>query len=268
MSGDVGRYRKLYPRVWRHAGFCSLTKTARELALYLLTGPQTSRIGIFHFSIATAAEDLDVGAETLRKAVTSVCATFGWQFDAEARVFYIPSWWRFNMPENSNVLKGNLKDLNEIPFCALIEAFTENREMLPSSLHETFKEGCALHLGQRLRKQEQEQEQEQKNPSTGAIAPASLSRIKEREPASFKQVCAVYGALFRKVKHEDITSRTAALHDALVKFQLVAEPDVIRKAMAAVERVYTLQMRIPEQRRDGFAQIAGREADEAGRFRK
>jgi hypothetical protein len=46
---DVGRYRKLYPRIWRHPGFRSLTKSARELALYLISGPQTSRIGVFCF---------------------------------------------------------------------------------------------------------------------------------------------------------------------------------------------------------------------------
>lgn len=143
---DVGRYRKVYPRLWRHPGFHTLTNTGRELALYLLTGPQTSRIGVFHFSIATAAEDLNIGAETLRKGLSNVAVAFGWHFDADARVFYIPSWWRWNTPENANVLKGNLKDLNEIPPCGLVDAFARNLETLPETLHQTFVEGCRIRL--------------------------------------------------------------------------------------------------------------------------
>jgi hypothetical protein len=30
---DVGRYRKVYPRLWRHPGFHTLTRAGRELAL-------------------------------------------------------------------------------------------------------------------------------------------------------------------------------------------------------------------------------------------
>lgn len=46
---DTGRYRRLYVRLWRHPGFVTLT--ADE---YLLTGPQTNRIGIYTLSIAQA----------------------------------------------------------------------------------------------------------------------------------------------------------------------------------------------------------------------
>jgi hypothetical protein len=84
---EIGRYRRLYPRLWRHPGFIGLTKSGRELALYLLTGPQTNRLGIFHLSVATASEDLNVAVETIRKGLADITATFGWTFDASARVF-------------------------------------------------------------------------------------------------------------------------------------------------------------------------------------
>ena len=93
---SVGRYRKIYPRLWGHPGFLQLTRSAREITLYLLTGPQTNAIVLFdNFSAATAAEDLGVGAGTFRKGLAEVCVTFGWQSDSDARVFYIPSWWRW-----------------------------------------------------------------------------------------------------------------------------------------------------------------------------
>lgn len=159
---DVGRYRKLFPRIWRHPGFSVLTKTGRELALYALTGPQVSRIGLFYFSVGTAAEDLNVGGETLRKGLADVCVTFGWHFDPDARVFYIPSWWKWNPPENENVLKGNLKDLNDIPPCALVEAFARNLETLPETFHQTFTECCRIRLVKRSPNQEHYQDQDQK----------------------------------------------------------------------------------------------------------
>jgi hypothetical protein len=155
---DQARYRKLFPRIWRHPGFRALKPAARELALYLLTGPQTNGIGLFHFSPATAAEDLNVGGETLRERLADVSTTFGWLFDADARVFYIPSWWRWNKPENENVLKGILKVLNEIPPSSLVEAFAANLETLPETFHQTFLECCRQRLVKRPVHQEQYQE--------------------------------------------------------------------------------------------------------------
>jgi hypothetical protein len=158
---DVGRYRKVYPRIWRHSGFRRLCETAQRIALYLVSGPQTNRIGLFCFSIATAAEDLKVSVETFRKRLPDVQTTFAWQYDAEARVFFVPSWWRWNHPENSNVLQGNLKDLNDVPLCALVEAFAGNLETLDPTFHQTFVEGCGRYLHKRSSDQEQYQDLDQ-----------------------------------------------------------------------------------------------------------
>jgi hypothetical protein len=169
---DLGRYRKLYVRLWRHPGFVELTDAEKVLALYLLTGPQTNRLGLYVLSLATAAEELRMVPETLKKRLVRVCQTFGWLFDTRARVVYLPSYWRWNPPENINVVKGSLKDLNEIPPCGLVDAFAQNIETLPGTLHGTFIEG----LRQRLpkpspnQKQYQDQEKKQKQPALRAVA--------------------------------------------------------------------------------------------------
>jgi len=150
-----GRYRKLYPRIWRHPGFRVLKPSARELALYLLTGPQSNGIGLFHFSPSSAADDLGVTPETIRKGLADIAATFGWLFDDEARVFYIPSWWRWNPPENTNVLKGNLKALSEIAPSKLGDSFARNLETLDETLHHTFAECCRQRLSKGSPNQEQ-----------------------------------------------------------------------------------------------------------------
>lgn len=158
---ETGRYRKCYPRIWRHPGFRALKPAARELALYILTGPQTNAIGLFCFSMGAAAEDLRLGAETLADRYADVRDTFGWLYDADARVMFIPSWWRWNRPENPNVLKHNLKLLSEIPPTPLAEAFARNLRTLPVTYHETFVECCRERLGEGSGHQDQEHFQEQ-----------------------------------------------------------------------------------------------------------
>ena len=162
---EVGRYRKAYPRIWRHPGFRQLSRDEQRLVLYLLYGPQSNRIGLFHFSIFTAAEDLDTTPETLKKGLANVTVTFGWMFDADARVFYIPSWWRWNPPENVKVIKGSLKDLNEIPPSALVDAFATNIDALSDiadkdghTVRETFLDGLRQRLPKRMPIQNQYQE--------------------------------------------------------------------------------------------------------------
>lgn len=177
-----GRYRKLFPRLWRHPGFRALSEKAQLLTLYLLAGPQTNRIGLFHFSAATAAEDLDTTVETIKKGLGDVASTFGWTFDAVARVVYIPSWWKWNAPENTNVLKGNLKDLNEVPPSGLTGAFARNIGTLDQTFHQTFIEGLRLRLPERppIQDQDQDQKQEQE-PALRAVAPSPSRKPKPHD---------------------------------------------------------------------------------------
>ncbi|HEY1307716.1 MAG TPA: hypothetical protein VGF24_29395 [Vicinamibacterales bacterium] len=150
------------------------------LALYVLTGPQSNRIGLFVFSVATASEDLGTLPQTITKRLANVTETFGWPFDKGSRVIWIPSWFKWNPPENLNVMKGSLKDLNEIPPCGLIDAFARNIETVPQTLHETFLEGLRQRLPNGIRTQDQYQyqdlNQEQK--------PARSARAEKRKAVS------------------------------------------------------------------------------------
>ncbi len=154
---DVGRYRKLYPRLWRHPEFRRLPETSQRVALYALTGPQTNRIGIFYFSLAVASEDLALSVESIREALVELAVSFGWSFDSTARHLYIPSWWRWNQPDHQKVLAGNLKDLNDLTPSALVDAFAANLQYLKPELHETFEEACAQRISRAPGSQEQEQ---------------------------------------------------------------------------------------------------------------
>jgi len=157
-------YRKLYPRIWPQ--LAGMSDGERAMAFYVLAGTQTNRIGLFRFMVGAAADELRRPVAATRRHFSSVCRTFGWVYDDAARVVWIPSWWTWNEPENPNVLKGCLKDLDELPATFLTDQFAKNDETLPETLRQTFREVVTTRLNKRFpkrsRNQEQEQEQEQK----------------------------------------------------------------------------------------------------------
>ena len=179
MRDVIGRYRRVYPRLWRHPAFKKLAPLSQRLTTYLLYGPQSNRIGLFYFSINTAAEDLDSTPESLRKALREVALSFGWSFDAIARVFFIPSWWRWNSPDHEKVLRGNLKDLHEIPPCGLTDQFTKNLRYLKPELHKTFIVACRIASGEATPSQYQKQDQDQE-PSALRAVPRKKKAITEQ----------------------------------------------------------------------------------------
>lgn len=148
MASTAGRYRKVFMRIWTERNFQRLPERDRLVTLYLLTGPQTNRLGLYRLSMAQGAEDFSGGDIALTPgefctSVRHVMATFGWQFDEEGRVLWIPTWWRYNAPENANVLKCALKELPELPDTSLLLAFAGSVEHLPANLHTLFRRSVA-----------------------------------------------------------------------------------------------------------------------------
>ena len=137
----AARFRKLDPRLWNDEGFRSLKAVDYKLiCLYILTA-QSNRIGLFSFSPGKACEDLGIDHQTFLEGLLKVCQTFKWEWDQEARVIFIPTWWKYNTPENPNVLKSCLADLHDLPKTPLVTRFSDNLRYLPETFHQTFLEG-------------------------------------------------------------------------------------------------------------------------------
>ena len=132
------RYRKLYPRLWRDRDFLQLDYQNRLLALYLLAGPQGNSVGCYVFSLGTASEDFGFSLGIITRRFKMVCAQFGWQYDPASRVLFIPSWWKWNKPENAIVLKGALKDCHELPETPLYETLAACSRNVCERLGVTF----------------------------------------------------------------------------------------------------------------------------------
>lgn len=168
----MSRYRKIDPRIWNDERFVKLDSDEKLIAIYAFTA-QSNRIGIFKFSPAMAAEQLDMGGETFAKRFDNVCKALRWTFDKGLRVLYIPTWWKYNTPENPNVLQSNLDDLHDLPQTPLLTEFASNVAYLPATQHERFNLTLAKGLPERMAHQEQEQEQEQKQEQEQEKPPAA-----------------------------------------------------------------------------------------------
>jgi hypothetical protein len=158
------RYRKIEPQVWKDEKFRRLGPEEKLIALYCITA-QSNRVGIFYFSFGMAVEDMKLPADTFPERFANVCKTLSWEWDEAARVLYIPTWWKYNHPDNPKDLKGNLKDLGELPQTPLLAKFCGNLRYLLPTYHETFQEGSRNVTDtspERMPYQEQEQEQKQK----------------------------------------------------------------------------------------------------------
>lgn len=132
------RFRKIDPRIWDDEKFKTLGPEAQLVAFYLVTNPQSNRIGFYKMSRAQAAETLRMPPATFAQRFADVLNTFGWKYDDAAGVLYLDSWWKYNPPENPNVLKGNLDDLHDLPQTALLDEFMANTRYLTGKVAETF----------------------------------------------------------------------------------------------------------------------------------
>lgn len=137
------KFRKVDPRFWDDEKVTAMSNVEQLITLYLITSPQSNRIGFHKFSIAAGAESLRMNPETFREHFANVIGALGWRYDDRARVLYLPTWWKYNRPENPNVLRGNLDDLHDLPQSDLLHEFTSNIRYLEGTLGQTFRETLA-----------------------------------------------------------------------------------------------------------------------------
>jgi hypothetical protein len=134
----MARYRKLDPRFWKDEKIRALAPADKLIAVYVFSG-QSNRIGCFTFSPGMAAEDTGIPLDTCTASGRHVCQALGWEWDERAGVVYIPTWWKYNPPENPSVLFNLLHDLEDLPESPLVAKFCANVTFLAPGLHETFR---------------------------------------------------------------------------------------------------------------------------------
>lgn len=174
----AAKYRKVDPRIWSDESFAKLDAECKLLAVYCLTSSQVNRIGLYRLSLGMAAEELGMVSDTVSHTVSDtmtarirrVCETLNWEWDDTAKVLYLPTWWKYNAPDNAKHFSGCLSDLHDVPNSFLIARFAKNLKYLPAALHEGMAKGIGYRIGYGMPYQEQEQEQDLLNtpPAAGA----------------------------------------------------------------------------------------------------
>ena len=205
----AAKYRKIDPRIWSDEKFVLLSEAEKLVALYCLTSPQVNRIGLFRFSPAMAAEDLETLPPTFVKRFGVVCHGLFWGWDSTAKVLYFPTWWKYNRPDNPNILSACLEDIHDVPATPLLADFLCNSEYLPEAFAKKLLNvtpNVPGNVTPNVRPQEQEQEQEQE--PAAAVAAADVDRLKKKlraDPFRLRYATrAVDAAMRRGVKTSEI----------------------------------------------------------------
>jgi len=232
---DRRRYRKVFLRLWNNPDFRALPDGEKVMTVYLFTGPQTNRIGLYQFSFGKASEDLNASVETVRRRFNRVCQVFGWETDPRTSVLWIPSWWNFNAPTTGEIKnwKGCLSDVNELPRTPLILKFCHNLENVPPPVHGLFaevehKHGIE-HCGDRAlrehctgsgRTQEQEQEQEIEQEQEQDLAARRETRALDSELGTggfLRRFCELYSKHRNGARYHVVRTRHVPLIRSLLR---------------------------------------------------
>lgn len=108
-------YRRVFPRLFQNPAWKQLDSVDKLLALYLLTGPQVNRLGLYPISMALAADLCGIQLGEFRPRLTHVLDRFEWRLDEHAHVVWVPSFLVWNAPETFNQLKNIARDLDDVP---------------------------------------------------------------------------------------------------------------------------------------------------------
>jgi len=119
----LSRYRKIEVRTWSDEKFRRLSPmqpSGRALWLFLLTGPHTGPIpGLFRAGRASMAEELEWSLEAFDERFRELCAEGMVNADFKARLVWLPNAIKHNPPDNPNVVKSWVQEVDLLPECDL-----------------------------------------------------------------------------------------------------------------------------------------------------
>ncbi len=177
----MAHYRKIDVRVWNDAKFVRLSNEAKLAFFALLTHPTLLAIGAMRGTLVGIAAETGIPGCGFDEVVAADMARFA----VDSALVWLPNFMKYNPPENPNVVKAWVKNLDLLPECSMKNAVTDAMGSLLSTMPDSFQEPFATACGtpsatsdvqgapdglpnrspnrspKRMANQEQEQEQEQ-----------------------------------------------------------------------------------------------------------
>lgn len=201
----AAKYRRIDPRIWNDEKFRKLTFEGRAVALYCLTTDQSNRIGIFNFNVFKAADDLGLKYTVFDTVFNTVCNTMNWHFAKVFRILYLPTWWKYNQPDNEKHFLGCMKDLDDIPNCELKLLFLTNCIFLDGdfkSLMDTVSKRYSIQYRNSMAYQEQDQDQEQdQEQETSPCGDVKISIPENLDLPEFNQAWSEWVRHRKEIRH-------------------------------------------------------------------
>lgn len=138
----MSRYNEVYQCTWDSEDFKSLSKSepnAQTLWLYLLTGKHKTPLpGIYNIGLGALEDFLKWSRKALAECFQELSRKDMAKVDFENNVIYLPNWYKWNKPQNPNVLKGWLNLLDNIPNCEYKYLYYQQLKSLVESLDKSF----------------------------------------------------------------------------------------------------------------------------------
>lgn len=184
----MARYRKIDPRIWNDAKFCSFSERGKLLFFYVLTHPNMTMIGMLRATPEGLFSELGFDASACQADWQAVCEAGVVQV-AKQGLIRLPNFLKYNEPESPSVVKSWASCFDLLPECDLLN---DAKRDIESYLIQKGKSWIAAYRGtkkqpngqagrqaakqtakQTARHQEQEQEQDIRNTKETQMKPAS-----------------------------------------------------------------------------------------------
>ena len=105
----MAEYGKIYKKFW----YKSLPSEVRLLYLYIIANEHSNIIGLYRLPLAYIGVDLGWPRKVVEDAMHELGDLV--EYDFEANVVFIPSWFQYNLLVSSNHLKRAILELRELP---------------------------------------------------------------------------------------------------------------------------------------------------------
>ena len=118
-------YGKIATRIWTDPKFLPLSKDAKLVFIYLIAGAETNAIGCFRCSPMNIAASEVCGLDEAQLAMTELTESGLVQYDASAKVVYIPNFLKYNPVCNISAGKAVVKAARQVPDTKLLAKAVE-----------------------------------------------------------------------------------------------------------------------------------------------
>jgi hypothetical protein len=178
----MSRYRNVHCLIWNDDKFPFVSDDCQLLWFHLSTTPLTGPIGIYKATLEGLAAEKRWSLQRYRKAFAEGLGKGFWKYDERFHVVLFPKFFKYNKPENPNVLISWVKVYDEIPNSILKDESIQSLKDFAEGWGKAFAK-VTERLGQTFPEQEQEQEQEQERDRESAPPEKPVEDIKDKIPA-------------------------------------------------------------------------------------